>query len=406
MTREPMPDEATPDEATPGQPPANAPSTDDKPQGWSGRAAGWLHLLVLPATAIFLALVVAALIMIASSPLVRGELDLGLPFTAYWALLNGSLGSFNAIINTLVQATPLVLAGLAVGIGFKAGLFNIGATGQFLMGALAAAAVGVSTGHLSPVIAIPLALLAGVLAGLAYGFIPGFLKAYTGAHEVVTTIMLNYVAIQIVAYFVSGPLRGENVTFARTDSITTAALPVIAGREGHIGILFAAVAVPIIAWLLFRSTLGFEIRTVGANPDAARYAGMHPRLLIILTMSIAGLLAGLAGATEVLGQVGHLPAAYATAVGFDAIAVALLGRSHPVGILFAGLLFGAMRAGAGLMQIQAGIPVQMVNVLQAVILFFLAAELIVRYLFRIRAEGAGPSEMQTITRSYAEQTAK
>jgi simple sugar transport system permease protein len=401
-----MTDEPVTDDAATAQPPATAPSTAGRPQRWKGMFAEWLRLLVLPATAIFLALVVGGLIMIASSPLVRGELDVDLPFTAYWALLNGSLGSFNAIINTLVQATPLILAGLAVGIGFKAGLFNIGAYGQFLMGALAAAAVGVSTGHLSPLIAIPLSLLAGALAGLAYGFIPGFLKAYTGAHEVVTTIMLNYVAIQIVAYTVSGPLRGENVTFARTDTITTAALPVIAGREGHVGIIFVAVAVPVIAWLLFRSTLGFEIRTVGANPDAARYAGMRPRMLVILTMSIAGLLAGLGGAIEILGQVGHLPAAYATAVGFDAIAVALLGRSHPVGILFAGLLFGGMRAGAGLMQIQAGIPVQMVNVLQAVILFFLAAELIVRYLFRIRADGAGPSEMQTITRSYAEQTPK
>ena len=365
-----------------------------------------LRIVLLPATAIVLALIVGAVIMIASSPLVGGALNPMLPLTAYGALVAGSVGSFNAIINTLVQATPLVLAGLAVGIGFKAGLFNIGAQGQFLMGGLAAAAMGVATAGLPPIAAIPIAVLAGIVAGLAYGFIPGFLKAYTGAHEVVTTIMLNYVAIQIIAYVASGPLRGENVSFARTETITTAALPVIAGREGHIGIFFAAIAVPIIAWLLFRSTLGFEIRTVGANPDAARYAGMRPRGLIILTMSISGLLAGLAGATEILGQVGHMPAAYATGVGFDAIAVALLGRSHPVGILFAGLLFGAMRAGAGLMQIQAGIPVQMVFVLQAVILFFLAADIIVRRIFRVRADGTGVSEMQTITRSYAEQTAK
>ncbi|HET9879663.1 MAG TPA: ABC transporter permease [Candidatus Limnocylindria bacterium] len=359
-----------------------------------------VRLGILPAMAILLALVVGALVMIASSPLVRGSLDLGLPLTAYGALLSGSFGSVDAIINTLVQATPLILAGLAVGIGFKAGLFNIGAQGQFLMGGLAAAAVGVATAGLPPIAAIPLALLAGVAAGFAYGFIPGFLKAFTGAHEVVTTIMLNYVAIQIIAYVVSGPLRGENVSFARTETITSAALPVLAGRNGHIGIAFALVAVPIIAWLLFRSTLGFEIRTVGANPEAARYAGMRPRLLTILTMAISGLLAGLAGATVILGTVGHIPAAYATGVGFDAIAVALLGRSHPVGILFAGLLFGAMRAGSGLMQIQAGIPVQMVNVLQAVILFFLTAELIVRYLFRVRAESAEISELKTITSSY------
>lgn len=362
--------------------------------------------MLLPATAIGLALVVGAVIMIASSPLVRGSVNPMLPLTAYGALVAGSLGSFNAIISTLTQAAPLVLAGLAVGIGFKAGLFNIGAQGQFLVGGLAAAAMGIASAGMPPIAAIPLALLAGTVAGLAYGFIPGFLKAYTGAHEVVTTIMLNYVAIQLIAYVVSGPLRGESVTFARTETIVSAALPVVVGREGHIGILFAAVAVPLLAWLLYRSTLGFEIRTVGANPDAARYAGMHPKLLIILTMSLAGLLAGLAGSIEILGQVGHMPAAYATSVGFDAIAVALLGRAHPVGILFAGLLFGAMRAGAGLMQIQAGIPVQMVNVLQAVILFFLAADVIVRALFRLRAEGAGVSEMQTITRSYGEQTAK
>jgi general nucleoside transport system permease protein len=364
-----------------------------------------LATVLVPAVAIVLALVVGAVVMIASSPLVKG-FDATLPLTAYGALVAGSLGSVNAIINTLVQATPLVLTGLAVGFGFKAGLFNIGAQGQFLMGGLAAAAVGVASAGLPPIAAIPLAVGAGMAAGLAYGFVPGFLKAFTGAHEVVTTIMLNYVAIQVIAYAASGPLRGDNVTFARTDTITSAALPVIAGREGHIGILFAAIAVPILAWLLFRSTLGFEIRTVGANPDAARYAGMRPRALIILTLSIAGLLAGLAGATEILGQVGHMPAAYATSVGFDAIAVALLGRAHPVGILFAGLLFGAMRAGAGLMQIQAGIPVQMVNVLQAVILFFLAADLIVRYILRVRAAGIEPTEMQTITRSYGEQAAK
>jgi len=386
--------------------PAGELRVEEPPQS-AGAVARSLRLLLLPAAAIGLALVVGAVIMIASSPLVRGNLNVALPFTAYGALVSGSMGSVNAIISTLVAATPLVLAGLAVGIGFKAGLFNIGAQGQFLMGGLAAAAMGVATAGLPPVAAIPLSLGTGLLAGLAYGFVPGFLKAYTGAHEVVTTIMLNYVAIQILAWAASGPLRGENVTFARTETIGSAVLPVIIGRDGHIGIILAAIAVPTMAWLLFRSTLGFEIRTVGANPDAARYAGMHPRGLIILTMAISGLLAGAAGASEILGQVHHIPAAYATSVGFDAIAVALLGRSHPVGILFAGLLFGAMRAGSGLMQIQAGIPVQMINVLQAVILFFLAAELIVRMLFRIRGDGgAATTELQTITRSYAEQTAK
>ena len=202
------------------------------------------------------------------------------------------------------------------------------------------------------------------------------------------------------------PISEKQGVYRRVLIALSAALPVIAGRDGHIGLLFAAVAVPIVAWMLFRSTLGFEIRTVGANPDAARYAGMHPRWITVFTMSLCGLLAGLAGAGEIMGEVGYMPASYGTTVGFDAIAVALLGRAHPVGILFAGLLFGAMQAGAGLMQVQAGVPAQMVGVLQAVILFFLAADLIVRAIFRLRAAGVGVDEMQTITRSYGEQTAK
>jgi simple sugar transport system permease protein len=298
----------------------------------------------------------------------------------------------------------LILAGLAVGIGFKGGLFNIGAQGQFLVGALTSASVAISLNDASPALAIPLSLLAGMLGGLAWGFIPGFLKAFTGAHEVVTTIMLNFVAIQIVSYVISGPLRGTDVTFARTDPIAAGELPILIGRNGHVGILFAAIAVPVAWWLLYRSTTGFEIRTVGANPDAARYAGMHPRWITILTMSICGLLAGLAGTGEILGEVGYLPASYGTTVGFDAIAVALLGRAHPFGILFAGLLFGAMQAGAGLMQVQAGIPVQMVSVLQAVILFFLAAELIVRKVLRVRTAGTGVAdELQTVARTYGGQ---
>ena len=360
---------------------------------------------LLPAIAIALALVFGALVMILSSPLVHG-FDPTLPLTAYAALGVGAFGSFNGIVNTLANAAPLILAGLAVGIGFKAGLFNIGAQGQFLVGALSASVVAISLNHAPPLVVIPLSVLAGMAGGLAYGFIPGFLKAFTGAHEVVTTIMLNYIAVYLVSYVISGPLRGVDVTFARTDDIVAAALPVLIGRNGHLGLIFAAVAVPIAAWLLYRSTTGFEIRTVGANPDAARYAGMHPRWLTILTMSLCGMLAGLAGAGQILGDIGYMPASYTTSVGWDAIAVALLGRANPYGILFAGLLFGAMQAGAGQMQIQAGIPVQMVSVLQAVILFFLAAELVVRRIFRVRAAEVVVTELETVSRSYGEQTSR
>ena len=365
-------------------------------------------LSLLPAIAIGLALIFGAVLMILSSPLIGG-FDLFLPVTAYKALLQGSVGSLNSIVNTLVNATPLVLAGLAVGIGFKGGLFNIGAQGQFLVGAMCASVAAIALNDASPWLAIPVSVIAGMLGGMAWGFIPGFLKAFRGAHEVVTTIMLNFVAVYLVSYVISGPMRGTGpeVTFARTDAIVAAELPIIIGRSGHLGLLFAAVAVPLAWWLLFRSTTGFEIRTAGASPDAARYAGMRPRWLIVLTMSICGLLAGLAGATEILGEVGYMPAFYGTTVGFDAIAVALLGRANPVGILFSALLFGAMQAGAGQMQVEAGIPPQMIAVLQAVILFFLAAESVVRRVLKVRTAGTGVgTELQTVSRSYGEQATR
>ena len=367
-----------------------------------------LRLVAVPAGAIILALLVGAVVLLVSSPLVTGRLDVTLPLRTYWALVQGSLLSVNAIVDTIVNATPLLLVGLAVGLGFKAGLFNIGGQGQFLVGALAAAGVGAAVGVSSPMVAVPAALLAGVVAGALYGFIPGFLKAYTGAHEVVTTIMLNYVAIQIVGYAVAGPLRAEGASFARTPDVLNAALPAIlnqgTGHQAHLGILLPLMVVPIIWWLLFRSTVGFEIRTVGANPDAARYAGMKPRRLVVLALTLGGLLAGLGGAIEILGRERYMAAAYSTNIGFDAITVALLGRAHPIGIVFGALLLGAMRAGAAAMQSQAGIPVQMIDLLQGVILFFLAADVVVRRIFRIRAAAAGVEELQTVTRTYSGQT--
>jgi general nucleoside transport system permease protein len=364
--------------------------------------------LLLPAGAVVLALLVGAVALIASSPLVKGYLDLGLPLATYGALVQGSLLSFNGIVDTIVNATPLILVGLAVGLGFKAGLFNIGGQGQFLMGAVASAAAGAALSQSSPVIAIPLALLAGMAAGALYGFIPGFLKAFTGAHEVVTTIMLNYVAIYVVAYLITGPLRQAGASFAVSPDVGAAGLPAIlnvgTGHAGHVGILFPLLVVPAMWWLLYRSTIGFEIRTVGANPDAALYAGMRPRRLVVLALTLGGLLAGLAGAVEILGVSGNMPASYSSNIGYDAITVALLGRANPVGIVFGGLLLGAMHAGAPLMETTADVPKQMVDVLQGIILFFLAADVLVKRVFRIRAAGVGVDELQTVTRSYGGQT--
>jgi general nucleoside transport system permease protein len=363
--------------------------------------------IALPLGAFILALLVGAVVLIVTSPIVKGSFDLLLPLQTYWAIIQGSILSPNGIVDTLVASTPLILVGLAVGLCFKAGLFNIGGQGQFLMGALAAAAVGAAMAGAPGIVAIPVTLLVAVAAGAAYGFIPGALKAFTGAHEVVTTIMLNYIALQIVSWAITGPLQAPGASFARSLDVGSAALPIIllqgTGHEGHIGLLVPFLAVPLVWWLLSRSTVGFEIRTVGANPDAARYAGMRPRRMIILALTMGGLLAGLAGAIEILGVQGYMPATYSSNVGFDAITVALLARANPIGILFSGLLLGAMRAGAPLMQVQAGVPVQMIDLLQGVILFFLTADIIVRRVFRIRATTGGVDELATVTRSYGGQ---
>jgi simple sugar transport system permease protein len=361
--------------------------------------------LVLPLASLLLALIVGAIFIIISSPLVTGELDLALPLAAYGALVRNSLLSPNGWIDTLVNATPLILAGLSVGLCFKGGLFNIGAQGQTLVGALAAAAAGAALSQAPAPIAIAVAIAAAFVAGGLYGMIPGALKAYTGAHEVVVTIMLNYIAIQLIAWAITGPLRAPGASFARSPDVGNARLPSF-GPDGHLlhaGVILAFLAVPLVWWVLNRSTVGFEIRTTGANPDAARYAGMRPRLLTIGTMAVGGALAGLAGGAQILGVAGYMPAAYATNIGFDAITVALIGRANPIGILFAALLLGGLRAGAPAMQISAGIPVQMIDVLQAVMLFFLAADLIVRWLFRLRRVEGGVDELQTVSRSYGGQ---
>ncbi len=356
---------------------------------------------VCPLISILLSMVVGAFVIWFSELLLPNhEFDWALPLVAYRSLIEGSIGSLSAIVQTLVQSTPLILAGLSVALGFKAGLFNIGAGGQFLMGALGAVWMGVIVADQPPIFAIPVAMAAGLVFGAFWGFIPGILKAISGAHEVVTTIMLNYVAISILAWAVSGPLKVPGSPSPITLSVGNAALPIVFGDTGHLGIVIAFAMTVVVSWLLFRTTLGFEIRTVGANPDAARYAGMRPRTLIVLTMSLCGLLAGLAGTIVVLGVTHTMTSSFGTTVGFDAIAVALLARSSPYGIILSGLLFGAMRAGAGLMQINAGLPPELIDVLQATILLFLVTGPVLSRVFRLRGVSGGLGSTDTITRSY------
>jgi general nucleoside transport system permease protein len=383
----------------------SAPQTTPSAVARRERVRALRTAIVLPLVAIVLAILIGSIFIYAADLIAsKGSFDFGKPITAYAALIGGSFLGFDPIIETLKQAAPLVLGGLAVAIGFKAGLFNIGVQGQFLMGVLGSVAVGVALAKEPAIIAVPLALLAGVICGAAIGGLVGVLKAFSGAHEVVTTIMLNYIAGSILAAFVVGPLRVPRAPAAITYSVGNSSLPIFLGKTGHIGILIAILAVVVIWWVLYRTTFGFEIRTSGANPEAARYAGMRPRRIIVLTMAIAGGLGGLAGAGELLGVTHQTQSSFATTVGFDAIAVALLARSNPLAIIPAALLFGAMRAGAGQMQIQAGTPRELVDVLQAMILLVLVILPVVARRLTGRGGRVVPVEAQTITKSYGSES--
>ena len=355
----------------------------------------------IPLLAIVLAFVVAAVVIVVSTAFTSSGFAPLLPLAAYASLLAGAFGSGTGIANTLVAAAPLIFGGLAVGLGFKAGLFNIGVAGQFLVGAFAAAVTGANLSEAPAAVGAPLAMLAGAFAGAAFGFIPGFLKAWTGAHEVVTTIMLNNAAVLLLTWAVNDLVRAPGFSFPRTGPIGNSALPIILGRNLHLGIPLAVVTVFAVRWLLDRTTIGFEIRTVGQNPNASRYAGMRPIFITTLTMTLSGLLAGIAGAIQMLGVIGFYAPGITASVGFDSIAVALLGRSNPIGILFAAILFGAFRAGAPLMQIETSVPIEIIDIIQALVILFLAADLIVRRVFRVR--GAKPiiPELATVTQTWA-----
>jgi simple sugar transport system permease protein len=362
-------------------------------------------VVVVPLIAIVMSVVVGSIVIVASAWLVTGEVTPGLAVDAFSALVVGAVGNPRVIVQTLAATMPLLLGGLSVGLAFKGGLFNIGVQGQFWMGVLGSVIVGVQLREAPALVAIPAALAAGMLFGLAWGFIPGFLKATTGAHEVVTTIMLNFVAAYVLAAAVNGPLNAGG-TSPITADVGNAALPIIFGRNGTIALIYAPLIVLVYGFLLFRTTRGFEIRVAGSSPDAARYAGMSPRRLIIWTMCAAGLLAGLAGATDLLGGPHQTASNYGTTVGFDAIAVALLGRTSPIGILLSALLFGALRTGSQQMQISPGVPAEIVGVLQATILFFLVVSPIIVKRFGIRGAKTGLEESATITGTYGSEAVR
>jgi simple sugar transport system permease protein len=343
------------------------------------RAGELLRAVVVPVLAVVVALLIGAVIIAISG------VD---PLKAYGALLRGGLGNARAIGRTLEKATPLIFGGLAVSLAFKGGLFNIGAQGQLLFGAITAAFVGFTIKGLPAAVHLPLALLVGAATGALWGAIPGALKAYTGAHEVITTILLNFVAINMTDFLADGPWkdRSPGNIVARTPAVEKSAeLPAIGSVP--LGIVLAVLVAILVWWLIGRTTLGFELRTVGQNPSAAKYAGMSVPRVTVLALVASGFLAGLGGAVETLGVVGRFQPGFNSGLGFTAITIALLARTHALGVIPAALLIGTMLAGASRMQFDSGVSPEIIDVVQALILFFVAADVLIRRLLRMRAAG-------------------
>jgi simple sugar transport system permease protein len=355
-----------------------------------------LDALLIPFLAILTAVVLGGIII----AWVKGN-----PFLAYYGLLDGSFGSARALSETAVWATPYIFAGLAVALAFKGGLFNIGAEGQLALGATTAALIGYVLPEwlgvdIPKIIHLPLVILIGAGGGAFWAAIVGYLKAYTGGHEVINTIMMNYIALNTISFLLNGPMkdRNPNNVIARTPEIAESARlsPLFDGLRVHWGFILALLAAFIVWWMLSKTTLGFEIRTVGANPDAAKYAGINVKRTIIVTMALSGMLAGLAGSVEVAGLNYRHELGFSIGYGFDAIAIALLGKSHPLGVVLAAILFAAMRNGATRMQFLTQMPVDLISMLQALILLFVAADAIIRYIYRIKEQG----ERVVLTRGW------
>jgi general nucleoside transport system permease protein len=417
------------------------------------------NILGTPLLAILTAFIVGGLVIWLTSG------SFSTVFTAYGAMLRGALFKERGLSESLVATVPYIFLSLAVAVGFKTGLFNIGVEGQFDIGAIVGAFIGQAFHTLPAIIHLPLTLLCAALGGAIWAAIPGYLKAKTGAHEVITTIMMNYISFRLTEYLVSGPIKDPNSTAVQTPASAPSAwvwsfasipqrlqdplnalgvalfLAILAyflarwivGRTGlkdrlkdtaqkrsaymafaffigiltffvlpvlthifwpfndqydrlHIGLILALLASVVVWWLLWKTTLGFEFRTVGANSNAARYAGMNITRNIVLAMAISGALAGIAGAIEVLGVSDcHCQQVfYVSGYGFDAIAIALLAKNDPFGIVAASFLWGAMRNGADLMELDSGVSKYIISMIQALALLFVAAPAIIHSIYSFR----------------------
>lgn len=306
------------------------------------------------------------------------------PFVALVTLFDGAFGSGVRTGETLASFVPLALTGLAVAVGFKAGLFNIGAEGQLLMGALTAAAAGPALAGIHPVLSVPLIMLASMGAGAVWGFVPGYLKAFRGANEVITTLMLSYIAYFITEYLITGPLKTDGVLPA-TDLLPEALrLPrlvdidptgsVVVGRL-HAGLFVALAGIAAVGFVAHRTSFGLRSRLVGRSTSAAEYAGINVRRTIIQTMALSGAIAGLAGAVQVLGVSYRLSSSFSPGFGFTGIAIALLGNLAAGGVLLAALLFAVLQTGGQVMQRLSGTPSSVVTIIQGLVILFVATRI-------------------------------
>ncbi|MFN6563671.1 MAG: ABC transporter permease [Nostoc sp. ChiSLP01] len=329
-----------------------------------------LIALAQPAVGIASALLVGAILILCA----RAN-----PIVAYTALFQESLSTYFGLGNTLNKMTPLLFTSLGVLVALRAGQFNIGGEGQIYLGALGSTLIGLYVQGLPGLIHIPLSLLAGFFLGAVWGWIPGYLKAVRGVNEVIATLLLNYIAVNLVSYLVQNPLKAPAAPSPYSPLIAKSAqLPIILpGSLAHAGILLALIAAGILWVLLVRSPLGYQIAAVGFNPNAARYAGISVQRTIMLVMALAGGLAGLAGGTEVMGLKFRLFEQVSPGYGFDAVAIAFLSRGSVFGVLLTSLFFAALRSGANVMQRSAGVPVTVVYAIQGMAVLFIAIGLAV-----------------------------
>jgi ABC-type uncharacterized transport system permease subunit len=369
---------------------------EEQRQGHPLRVAA--RKLLVPLLALLVALLVGALLIAltipgifdiwGSDPAHALSLSISTVGDAYWALLTGAFGSSSDLSRTVTQMTPLIFVGLSASYSFRAGVFNIGAQGQLLLGGVVALIVGINFNSLPAALHIVLVLIGGLVGGAAWGLVPGLLKARSGANEVITTLMLNYVAV----YFVNWLLVQKFLQRpGRTEPISKQVDPSVMLPSNLIGLGIALATAVAVWWFLFRSTAGFELRAVGENSNAASYAGIRVGRTYVYVMLVSGALAGLAGFDLLLGNQGFMVPAFSGSYGFDAITVAIVGGLDPLGVVLASLLLGVLRSGAINMEASTNVPSNMITIIQAIVIVFMASPFLVREIFRIRDRGVARS---------------